>query len=101
MIDAKLNYLISNGQFCIRFLDDLAHGELNIANRNTILNHGLAVHALIDALQSVEMERRDLQKQLDGCAKELRMIKEKDLNPILSKRFEELKECLISYIEEF
>ena len=101
MKDAKLNYLIGNGQACIMFLDNLAHGRLERIHENAVLNHGLAVHALIVELTAVEMENRKLQQQLDGCAKELRLIKQKEIDPILSKRFEELKDSLISYIEDF
>lgn len=101
MRDSKLKWIVDNGQFCVAFLDDLRTGRVDRIHENAVLNHGLAVIALIDGLMSVEMERRKLQDQLDECAKELRLIKAKEIDPILSKRFEELKDSLISYIEDF
>lgn len=101
MKDEQLNYLISSGQACVMFLDDLRMGRSESIYENAVFNHGLAVNALMYGLMSVEMERRKLQDQLDKCAKELRMIKQKEIDPIISKRFEEMKESLISYIEDF
>jgi hypothetical protein len=101
MRDSKLKWIVDNGKACVAFLDGMAKGDIQSISENAVLNHGLSVHALIDALVSVEMERRKVQDQLDGCAKELRLIKQKEIDPILSKRFEELKDSLISYIEDF
>lgn len=101
MTNAKLNYLIGNGKACVKFLDDFATGTLCDLNRNMVLNHGIAVQALITELETVELEKRRLHNYLDECSKELRMIRVNKLDPILEKRFEELKESLISYIEEY
>lgn len=101
MTNAKLNYLLGNGKACEKFLGDLACGLPVEVSKNAVLNHGLAVHALLSELEAVELEKRMLHGQLDQCVKELRMIKSKEIDPILVKRFEELKDSLITYIEEF
>lgn len=101
MIDAKLNYVVSNGQFCVEFLDNLAHGRIEGINKNAILNHGLSVHTLIIELKSVEIENRELRRLLDEKNAELRKIRDREIDPIVADRFAALKDSLISYIEEF
>lgn len=101
MTDAKLNYIISNGEYCERFLECLARGEYEDICANDVLNHGLAVHALIYELRRVELENRKLLQQLEGCVNELRLIRSHEIDPIVHKRFDELKQSFISFIEEF
>lgn len=101
MFDAKLDYVVSNGEFAVRFLDDLAHGRIDHLQENAILNHGLAVHAVIVELKSVEIENRKLRQLLGEKDAELRKIRDREIDPIVADRFAALKDSLISYIEEF
>ena len=101
MTNAKLNYLLSNGKACEKFLGDFGNGLLVELNRNMVLNHGIAVHALMVELENCELEKRRLHNQIDQLAKELRAIRADKLDPILDRRFEDLKASLISYIEEY
>lgn len=101
MTNARLNYLLSNGTACEKFLGDFADGRLVELNRNMVVNHGLAVHALLVELERCELEKRMLHQQIDQLVKELRMLKADKLDPLLEKSFEALKDSLITYIEEY
>lgn len=101
MLDAKLNYVVSNGEFCVLFLDDLARGRIERIHENAVLNHGLSVRTLIVELKSVENENRELRRLLDEKDKELRKLLAQVVDPLVADRFADLKESLISYIEEF
>lgn len=101
MTNAKLNYLVGNGNACVSFLDAMAFEVPDLASRNKILNHGLSVRSLIIELKEAERKNRELEDRLASCSKELRLILSKEIDPIVEERFADLKAGLISYIEDY
>lgn len=66
---------------------------------NEIFNHGLNTHRLMRDFIGTTEHAEDLERQLFECKRELRMLENKEIAPLVSARFAELKKSLLSDIE--
>lgn len=96
-----LDYLISNGEYCIIFLEGLAKSASDHRECNAINNHALAVYGLMNSLRLAVSDCVDLSARLALCTGKLKEVESGDLERLVSERVEEIKKSLIDYIEEF
>lgn len=101
MNKGKIEYRISNGNHCIRFLECMARGEYEEVHKNDFLNHSLAVYALIDLLRSLVAENEQLIASLRESNEKLRVLERGKVDCIVSSKFDEMKRDIIEYIEEY
>lgn len=97
----KLEYLASNGNFCIGYLEALAERASDPVARNRILNHALAVSSLIEELRKLDCLYTETKAQNDRLSAALIKFERGIYDEHISKRIEKLKAQLVDHIMEF
>ena len=104
MENKELKRLIRTGEAAITFLEELARmprGEKIEINLNMIANHGIAVARLVSAVDQLKKENDELIAITNNQAEELRRLEENEILPVVNERFENFKEHLKNFINEY
>lgn len=106
MEKARLDYFIFNGRACSQFLEQMAKcGDMLEFNRNTVLNHALAVEHLISELKRYAEENKKLMSRLLAAEDKLERLEKAEINPLVDERMKTLKDilkaCVVDAIEDF
>lgn len=98
---SKIEYLVSNGNFCVEFLEALAESESDASKKNRILNHAIAVGSLCACLKDLRNEYSKCRIALNNSEYELQELRRGLYKKYVAGELEKMKADLIDHIKEY